>query len=70
MEGGPERIVTAVVNLHYCTEGAICSQTLARDSSPEKSYFSKNHFLGLFKTLLRPLLPPKHPLKITLVQFG
>ena len=52
------------------TEGAICSQTLARDSSPEKSYFSKNDFLRLFKTLLRPLLPPKHPLKKQLARLA
>ena len=43
-----------------CTEGAICSQTLARDGTPKKSYFPKYHFSTVSQTLLRPVFHLKN----------
>ena len=51
------------------TEGAICSQTLARDGTPKKSYFPKYHFSTVSQTLLRPVLHHKNTSKILIVDF-
>ena len=43
---------------------------LLKKKELKNMFFSKNDFLRLFKTLLRPLLPPKHPFKITLLRLA